>query len=226
MKNLLILGLFIFCQISFGQEESKNQRIFTNFNGNGSIGFAAPTKGDVQGTMYVFPEFSPVKVGGVLQDFTVRYNAFNDKMELKDNVNDQVFEYYPNINDKDFFLMGVNKKYHYLNYQSKDGRSTNGYLLELYVGKGNRLLKRERIKFVQGQVSKTGYDRTIPDKYIKDTDVLFVQFGEGQIMEVPTSRKDFLKLFGENESKVNQLIKSEGYSFKDEKDIIKILNSL
>ncbi|MET3732236.1 hypothetical protein [Moheibacter stercoris] len=225
MKNLLILLLCVFCQLTIAQETPKKQHIFFGtFSGNGSVGFATPTKGDVQGSMYIFPEFSPAKVGGEMQVFTVRYNAFKDLMEFKDN--DNIFEYYPNVNDKEFLLVGINKKYHYLTYQTKDGRSNNGYLLELYAGKGNRLLKRERIKFVEGQVSKTGYDRTIPDKYIKENDVLFVQFGEGQILEIPTSRKEFLKIFGENESKVNQLIKSEGYSFKDEKDIIKILNSL
>lgn len=224
MKNFILIGLFLVSQIGFSQEDSKNQRIFTNFNGNGSIGFAAPTKGGTEGSMYTFPEFVPVKVGGEQQIFTVRYNVFNDRMEFKDN--DNIFEYYPNINDKEFYLMGVNKKYHYLTYSNKEGKTTNGYLLEIYKGKGNTLFKKERIKFVPGQVSKTGYDRTYPDKYVKDSDVYYIQFGTGDIVEIPTIRKEFIKIFGENESKVNDLIKKEGYSFKDEKDIIKIMNAL
>jgi hypothetical protein len=223
MRNLLIIAVFILSQLGLSQDQ-KNQRIFTNFNGNGSIGFPSPTKGDVQGTMYVFPEFTPVKVGGEQQIFLVRYNAFNDRMEFKDN--DNIFEYYPNVNDKDFYLLGINKRYHYVNYKSKDGRFTNGYLLELYAGKGNKFFKKERIKFVPGQVSKTGYDRTYPDKYVKDSDVYYIQLGEGEIIEVPTNKKEFLKMFGDKESKVSDLLKKEGYNFKDEKDIIKIMNAI
>lgn len=224
MNNLFVITLLVIFQISFGQEEKANQRIFTNFNGNGSLGFAAPTKGDTQGSMYIFPEFTPVKVGGEMQIFTVRYNAFNDRMEFKDQEN--VYEYYPNVNDQVFLLMGINKKYHYLNYKNKDGKFANGYLVEVYKGKGNSLFKKESVKFTPGQVSKTGMDRTYPDKYSKADDVYFIQFGEGEIIEVPTSRKEFLKIFGENEKMVSDLIKKEGYSFKDHKDIIKILNSI
>jgi hypothetical protein len=224
MKNLFLIGLFLVSQWGFSQEDSKSQRIFTNFNGNGSVGFAAPTKGDTEGSMYTFSEFVPVKVGGEQQIFTVRYNVFNDRMEFQDN--DNIYEYYPNINDKEFLLLGINKKYHYVTYKNKDGKSTNGYLLEIYKGKGNTLFKKEKIKFVPGQVSKTGYDRTYPDKYVKDSDVLYIQFGSGDIVEIPTNRKEFVKIFGENESKVNDLIKKEGYSFKNERDIIQIMNKL
>ena len=61
---------------------------------------------------------------------------------------------------------------------------------------------------------------------MKQDNVLYLQLAGGEINVVPTNKKDFLKLFGDKESSVNQLLKSKGYSFKEESDIIKILNDL
>lgn len=224
MKNLLIVGLFVLSIITLAQEKG-SPAFKPKFVGSGNLTFLSePDKGETQGSMYIVEKFSPVKLGGVQQEFTARYNAFNDRLEFKDG--DNVYEYYPNLNDQMFWLTGINKKYQYLTYKDKTGNLVNGYLVEKYSVKGNKLYLKEKIKFIPGQASKTGIDRTYPDRYVKEDNVLYLQLAGGEIKEVPTNKKDFIKLFGENESKVNQIMKSEGYSFKEESDIIKILNSL
>ncbi len=223
MKKILILLNFFLLQIVFSQT-GENQRINTGFNKNGSIEAKAPTKGETEGSMYLYQEFSAIKVGGELQNFLGRYNAFTDKMEFEDK--DKIYEYYPNINDKDIFFINLNKTYSYLNYFTDKSKSQNGYLVKLQFGDKVSLYKKEQIKLRQGNVSQTGYDKTTPDKYLQENDVFYVKIGNGNIIKVPKSKKEFLKLFGENEPVVSNLLKENSYSLKDESHLNLIFSQL
>lgn len=213
MKARFALLSIIFLQFSFSQTV-ENQRINTGFNKNGSIEAKAPTKGETEGSMYSYEEFSAIKVGGELQVFLGRYNAFNDRMEFDDK--GKIYEYYPNINDKEIYIINLDKTYVYLKYYVDENKSENGYLVKLQSGKKFTLYKKEKIKLREGKVSETGYDKTMPDKYIAEKDVFFMKIGEDNIIKIPRSKKEFAKLFGDYEKEVFQFMKENDYSLKDE----------
>ncbi len=223
MKLVISLFTFFLIQVVFSQEKGQ-QYISTNFNGNGSVVAKAPTKGDTQGSMYFYEQFSAVKVGGLLQDFLARYNAYEDRMEFKDG--DKVYEYFPNIHDKEFQIINLDKTYTYLTYFLDETRSENGYLITVQKGKKYNLYKKEKIKFQEGRVSQTGYDKTIPDKYVPVKGEFFMGIEGDKIIKIPKSKKDFAKLFNDKEKAALGLINAGKYSLKDEVDLKKLIIQL
>ncbi len=216
MKTKITILSIFFIQIVFSQTV-QNQRINTGFNKNGSIEAHAATKGDREGSMYLYEEFSAIKVGGELQIFLARYNAFKDRMEFDDK--GKTYEYYPNINDKEIYLINLDKTYTYLSYYIDENKSENGYLVKLQSGEKFTLYKKEQIKLREGRVSQTGYDKTMPDKFIQEKDAFFVKINEENIVKIPKSKKEFAKLFGDNETKVLNFLKEKDYSLKDESQL-------
>lgn len=223
MKRLITILSIFFLNVALSQS-TESQRINTGFNKNGSIEANSPTKGETEGSMYLHEDFSAIKVGGELQVFLGRYNAFTDRMEFDDK--GKIYEYYPNINDKEIYFNNLNKTYIYLNYYNDKNKSQNGYLLILKLGDKISLYKKEQIKLREGKVSQTGYDKTRPDKYIQEKDVFFVKIGDGNIIKLPKSKKDFQKLFGDEEIMVSNFLKDNNYSLKDESDLKLIISYL
>lgn len=229
MKSVVSFLIIFLAQIVFSQTEGgRTQYAYINNSflsaGNGSMALKTPTKGDAQGSMYYYEQFSALKVGGVLQDFLVRYNAYEDRMELQDG--DKLYEYFPNIHDKEFQIINLGKTYIYLNYFLDEIRSENGYLVVLQRGERYTLYEKERIKLQEGRVSQTGYDKTVPDKYVPVKDEFYIGFNGDKIIKLPKSKKDFSKLFGDKEDKVSDIIKSGKYSLKDKTSLKGLLMQL
>lgn len=183
-----------------------------------------PSKGDTQGSMYFYEQFSALKVGDKLQDFLVRYNAYEDRMELQ--AGDKIYEYFPNINDKEFQIINLNKTYIYLTYFLDETRSENGYLVILQKGEKYTLYKKEKIKLQEGRISQTGYDKTVPDKYIPIKNEFYIGIKDDKVIKIPKSKKDFVKLFEGKEKDVLDMIDSGKYSLKEEIDLKKLIIQL
>ena len=228
MKSIISLVTILFVQLVFAQSEGRSQNVYVNNGflsaGNGSLSLKAPSKGDTQGSMYLYEQFSAVKAGGILQDFLARYNAYEDRMEFQSG--DKIYEYYPNINDKEFQIINLNKTYAYLNYFLDETRSENGYLVISQRGAKYTLYKKEHIKLQEGRVSQTGYDKTVPDRYIAEKDDYYIGIKDSTIIKIPKSKKDFAKLFGENQKKILDLINSGSYSLKEENSLQKLFIQL
>jgi len=228
MKIIISLLTLLAVQITYSQtEKEERQYIYVGNSmlnvGYGSLSLKAPSKGDTQGSMYLYDQFSAVKAGGVLQEFLGRYNAYEDRMEFKSG--DKIYEYFPNIHDKEFTIINLNKTYIYLTYFLDEIRSENGYLVFLQKGEKYTLYEKERIKLQEGRVSQTGYDKTVPDKYIPVKNEFYIGM-EDKIMRIPKSKKDFTKLFGSKEKEVSDFLKKNKYSLKNESDLRLIINYL
>lgn len=220
MKTIFALLSLVSVQFMYSQR-IHSERINTGFNKNGSIELKAPTKGELEGSMYIYEEFSAIKAGGELQPFLGRYNAFKDKMEFKDK--DKIYEYFPSVGDKDIIIINLNKTYVYVNYYIDDKKDENGYLVKLQSGENIALYKKEKIKFKEGRISQTGYDKTVPDKYIKENDAYYIKVKDGNIMKLPNSKKQFAKMFIEKEKDILKFIKDNSYSLNEEAHLNQIL---
>jgi len=193
--------------------------MYAQSTGSGQL-YEKPTNGDLQGTVYSNTTFSALKVNGEEHKAKVRYNALEDKMEFNDNL------FYAFQPGDELNFTDIRKKYVLADYKDAKGNSFNGYLVEVQSGKKVKLYKKEKIIFVKGNVSKTGYDKTIPDKYVKQKDEFFLKIDEGEIAGFPSSKKNFSKLFGDKEKEVADYLKKNNYSLSTENDLKIVVNFL
>ena len=56
--------------------------------------------------------------------------------------------------------------------------------------------------------------------------IYFIGLGNGNIVEMPTKKKELLKMFPNKEKEIEEFLKSNKISFKDEKDLIVLVNYL
>ncbi|SMC50087.1 hypothetical protein [Moheibacter sediminis] len=194
---------------------------FSQTSGSGGYStFNTPTKGDLEGSMYSNDKFSTLKVNGEDHTGKVRYNALDDKMEFSDN------SFYGFKTGDELNLIDVKKKYLYADYKDVKENNVSGFLVESQSGKKIRLYKKEKVKFVKGSVAKSSYDKTIPDKYVKEKDVFFLRINDEEITLLPSSRKDFSKLFGDKEKEVMDYLKKNNSSLNAENDLKIVFNYL
>lgn len=210
MKFVFVIILSSIINLSYAQTSGSG----------GYTTFETPKKGDLEGSVYVNDKFSSLKINGQNHNGKVRYNALDDKMEFSDNL------FYAFQNGDELNLTDHKKKYVYDNYIDDKKNNLSGFLVELQSGKKVKLYKKEKIKFVKGSIAKSSYDKTTSDKYVKDNDTFFLRLEEGQILEVPSSKKNFSKLFVEKEKEVMDYLKKNNYSLNIENDLKIIFNFL
>lgn len=209
----LIFAILLTLGITFGYAQRTS--------GSGGYNtFNAPTKGDLEGSVYINESFSTLKVNGEIHKAKARYNAFEDKMEYSDNL------FYPFQTGDELNLTDHKKKYILADYKDTKNNTLSGYLIEAQSGRKVKLYKKEKVSFVKGKLSETGYDKAVPDKYIKEKDTFFLKIGDGEINAAPDSKKNFSRLFGEKEKEIMDYLKKNNYSLSNENDLKIVFNYL
>lgn len=194
---------------------------FSQTSGSGSYNaFDNREKGKIEGSIYSNDKFSGIKVNGEDHKGKVRYNALEDKMEFSDN------SFYGFKAGDELNLIDIKKKYLYADHKYGKNNNIIGFLVVTQSGKKAQLYKKEKVKFVKGSVAKSSYDKTIPDKYVKEKDIFFLRINDGEITEVPSSKKDFAKLFGDKEKEVLDYLKKNNSSLTAENDLKIVFNYL
>ena len=175
-------------------------------------------KGDMIGSPYINEYFLQAQIDAD-ENVNVRYNAHKDEMEYtKDN---QTYILFPIANKSVVTIKSPLKKYFYLDY--KDGKNfKTGYLVEVFNSDKYNVYKKEIIKFTPGVAPKTSYDRQTPDQYRQSKDEFYIQIDGNDIVNLPSNKKNFAKLFGENEKLVATYLKENDVNLNDENSIKKI----
>lgn len=177
------------------------------------------------GTPYINKAFFHAKVGDIISNALMRYNAANDEFEFINSTNDtlvlnktaafsNITFTYPKL---DYFLV---------NYAEKNGRMNMGYLIKLYDKNNILLYKRQKIAYYEATSAKSSYDTPTSAKYVLNKDTFFMKNNESEVTEVPTSRKGFLKLFPEKKTEIEAFVKQNNTDFEKEQDLIRLVDFL
>lgn len=186
--------------------------------------YRAPAKSTL-GSPYINKAFFHAKVGDIISNALMRYNASSDEFEFINSTNDtlslnktaafnNITFTYPKL---DYFLV---------NYAEKNGRMNMGYLIKLYDKNNIILYKRQKITYYEATIAKSSYDTPSPAKYVLNKDTFFIKNKESEITEVPTSKKGFLKLFPEKKVEIEGFVKQNNTDFEKEQDLIKLADFL
>ncbi len=155
--------------------------------------------------------------------YSARYNAFINEMEVTLE-NAKVIALNPN-SDYVVTFTTTNKVYKAVNYVDDNEVSKKGFLVLLSENEKCSLFKEERIKFYEKTVATTSYDKEIAAKYKRVDDNYYIKLGDKTTF-LPQRKKDFLKLFPNEEKKLSTYMKKNKLNPKNEDELISVIKYL
>ncbi|MGR7812448.1 hypothetical protein [Lacinutrix undariae] len=186
---------------------------------------ARVTNANVEGTPYATDEFVVAKISiSETEIFKVKYNALLDEFEVQKD-NGELYALNKNgRKDITITLLKEKKTYQIFSY-IEDNTLQNGFFMHLTNpdAKVNLLLKKNK-KFIDQTFATSSYDKDRPAHYKNLNDKFFIKLDDGNAIEVPRKKKDFLKLFPEKKGQIEKFMKTEKLKLKKELDLTKIVN--
>ncbi len=182
------------------------------------------SKAKTNGSPYVNENFTPIRITQFKDKiYSARYNAFINEMEVTLE-NAKVIALNPN-SDYVVTFTTTNKVYKAVNYVDDNEVSKKGFLVLLSENEKCSLFKEERIKFYEKTVATTSYDKEIAAKYKRVDDNYYIKLGDKTTF-LPQRKKDFLKLFPNEEKKLSTYMKKNKLNPKNEDELISVIKYL
>lgn len=178
-------------------------------------------KETVEGSPYLTTKYDYGNIAGVDQLIMMRYNAYADEIEIQDGETKTYIlpkkEEFSNINFK-----SLNYKLRLVNYTDAKDATVYGYLAEVAAVNGVSLFRRDHILLQAQKEAANSYDSDRPAKYIKGKPDFYLEQKDKKIIPFPKNKKGLQELYPSQKEAINTFFKENDYSFKDEKDLIKI----
>lgn len=214
-KNLIVILLLVSGTI-FSQEVSNVEIInsstsLTTFDGRSK---------DLVGVEYISKAFQPAKLMAVSEIYSVRFNAYQDEMEIKRNGKDYSL---PKTFDYTITFLNDNKVYQVFEY-TIDKVTKNGFFVVVFKSDQISLLIKEIIIFEEEVKPRTGYDKYKPPTLKRIKDKLYIAYKNNTTVELPIRKKEFYSLFSSNSKEIEKYTKTQKLNIKKIDDLIKIFN--
>lgn len=177
---------------------------------------------DIEGSVYFNSEF----VSGTIfylnepyQTFPLRYDAYNDEVEIKRGAGDDLEALHKN---QAISCEISGKKLEYHQFVDNRGNINKGYLFSIYKGKEYALYQRRNKKFKEGKKAKTSLQNSFPHRFVDDTEFYIQKKNKNPIFFKP-SKSEVSNLFeNANSSKIKKHIKTNRLDLDNESDLRKI----
>lgn len=227
MKLLKTTLLFLFSiSLSNAQSIAFADGNATYGRENSFITIDADTRYDVEGSKYLDDAFLPAVVSTMPDKlFNVKYNIFSGEMEVQ-STNKKAYAL--NKYRKDIVITFINSKktYQLFDFINNDDMMQLGYFLVLNRGE-NKILKKEKIIFLEEKPSKTGYDEHRPPQYKRLDDKYYIKTSSSSnAVELPKNKKKFADLFPKSKSDILDFIKTNKIKFSKDEDLIKLITHI
>lgn len=169
--------------------------------------------------MYFNANYLPCKIDTMAETVPLKYNIYKDEMEFLKNgqilfLNKQA--------GREVLFNSLNKKYEVFNFEGE-----LRYFITHNLGK-NRLLSREIVKYSEAKPAATSYQNDKAADFKRKDDIFYLE-SNNTIIEIPSKKKKFYSIFGNNAAKIKKFVKSNKLNIKeteDLKNIVEYLNTI
>ncbi len=218
---MILITVFYF-EFGYGQEATNRLKSLEDSGINLYQSRSRSKTTSIKGSPYIMKAFTHAKVGTIIQNALMRYNACDDEFEFISSKGDTLVlsksEDYADIT-----LTAMKTRYQLVNYIDKNDKSNLGYLICLFEKDGNILFKRQKVNFYPATAAKSSYDTSTPARYSEAKDSFFLKIKDKEIQELPTSKKGVLKLFSDKKTELEAFIKQNDIDLEKEQDLEKLL---
>lgn len=148
----------------------------------------------------------------------MRYNAFNDEIEMKDG--SQTIA----LMKRDYIKATINSELFAINSFKENGSLKQGYFVELNQGDA-QLLHRKKIILKEGREATSSYSNDLPAQFDEQFSY-FLKIGEQEALPIKLKAKDILSAFkGDSQyQKLEKYIKENRLKLKEEQEVVQFLN--
>lgn len=217
MKSILIAFLFI-STVAFSQvNEINNLRDVYTLKSDIDM-YSTQNDPNVKGSPFIHTEYKNIKIKGVAMKG--KYNANRDYLEV-DNKGEVIF-FVPSMQHRyDVVFTDENTTYRAFEYE----KLKFGFFKILAQNEKAFLLSKQFIKFYPEEKPKTNFDILKSAKFERKNDVHYIKLSNQDIIvELPTRKSKFLKVFNSKSNAIKSFIKKERLGIKEKEDLIKIFN--
>lgn len=222
MKNLklTVTGLSIFLSLA-ATAQVNTATIQTD---GSQIRQSKGTSQPATGSMYINERYMPAKVTGYDNNIMVRYNAYSDYFEIKNDQSDQV-QNLPKNPEVEVTLVSTNNTYRVFEYKNEKGETNYGYLNVISEGPKVSFYKKELISLQPEFFPSNSYQTYKPANYKKEDNEYYIKLNN-EIMFLPSKSKHFAKMMDENDKEVKTFIKKNNIDLEKEQDLVKLAEYL
>ncbi|MEM7381793.1 MAG: hypothetical protein AAF361_11430 [Bacteroidota bacterium] len=179
----------------------------------------------VQGSPYYEEQFNRGNLfykNEALGAFYLRYNAFQDQLEIKkSNLKEENYQFLLQSDEIKSVVDG--RELQYLKYLNEDGSSGNHYLYKEFAGTSYTLYSKKDKKYIPGRQSSNSLAQSIPDKFVDQKELLYATAGDQQIRTIPKSTKRLLQIFAEDKRKtIKEFIRKNRLRSSNTEDLVQI----
>jgi hypothetical protein len=153
----------------------------------------------------------------IKDDVPMRYNAYADEIEIKNNPSDE--NYGALIKSPDIFVKMFRDIYVFVPYEGSNDKG--GYFNVLSDGKTYDLYKKTKATFREPQKAQTSYQRDSPPSFPKTVTYYLVQ--NGTFLEMPSNKSKILKMMDSKKSEMKKYIKDNNIDLDKEADLVKTI---
>ena len=197
---LLILPYFIYSQNFQSDQRVWNETTQRAFRDLGRLKTSKPTINQVEGSIYFESKFKEGNIVHLDKEIDIktklRYNAFNDEIELIDNSNGSE-SIKVAIKDFDIISYFDNKEFIFMSYLDSNKQNKEGYLNPIYKGSRVNIYEKKRKKFLKGKESVNSLDIAHPPRYTDEIEY-YISFNESKPSFVKLSKKSILNTFNKS----------------------------
>ncbi|WKD85664.1 hypothetical protein KCTC32516_01007 [Polaribacter huanghezhanensis] len=218
MKSILITLLFI-TSIAFSQvNQINNLRDVYTLKNDIDAKYNNQNDPSVKGSPFIHLTYQNIKIKGV--KMKGKYNANLDYIKVDNN--GEIILFIPSVEHRyDVVFTDDNATYRAFEYENLKF----GFFKILAKKEKTFLLGKQFIKFYPKVKPKNNFDLLKPARFQRKKDTYYIKLSNQDIIvELPTRKSKFLKVFASKSNVVKHFIKKEKLNFKKEKDLIKIFN--
>lgn len=212
--------LFTFNTIA---QQSINNNLDSDYISNKTVDLTKDAN-DYTGSPYFNEKFSKgniYKSGELIAiNKGLRYNASKDEFEIENSVDSsnklvKVIKKSNNLSIK----MGINE---FTFIHPGEGNNVHGYFILLESGDKFSLLKKIKKKYIPGQKAYSSMSRDTAPMY-KEKSIYFLLDANGQLTELPNSKKGKLEAFQSNKKELKSFLKENKLNINKENSIKKLV---
>jgi len=150
----------------------------------------------------------------------LRYNAFNDEIEMKEE-NNQIIS----LLKRNYIKASLGEKKFGIYSFIKDNVVKQGYFIELTDADTNKaiLLKRHKKVLLKAQEATSSYKKGSPARLI-DEESYYLKIDESPAKLIKLNKKSILPFLKTKSKKVNEFISDNKFKLKKETELITLIN--
>jgi hypothetical protein len=178
----------------------------------------------VQGSPYLNSEFDygKVHVGEEMYGGQMRYNAFSDEIQLKENDGKII-----SLLKRNYISAEFNSKTFEIHSFEKNGKIKQGYFSVLVSRSSKDLgaivLQRFKKNLIPAKEASSSYTKATPARFADENNI-YIKVDAEPAKQIKLNKKGILSLLPKNKSKVEAFIKKNRLKLKKETELMTLVN--